>query len=218
MADYKYKPKFIPGPPPCVIKSYSLTRGRVLAGGAAWRNKFIGQHTINIQSAWFTNTLSSGQPVGALVPTSDQASVNSVRVIVTGPDQDNVEQINTYWAEQNYNNGGGDPLLAFWTSAIPALRTLINNNDPILSIPVEDVQLPFAPTDQGVNLGEFNTDTISTGEALPTAPAKIAKIRTGFIFSLINIIESETETIDNGALTVIGQVFEWNGFRWVPLD
>lgn len=216
MANYKYRPKFVPGPKPCVIKSYSLKRGRVLAGGAAFRNKQIGQHVINIKSEWFTNTLSGGLPVGPLDPTDLEEDVKSVRLTVTGTDAKGTPHTNEYWAEQFGNFTV--PEQPVWVSAIPTLRVDINNNDPILSMPEVDVQLPFDAASQGEYLEEFNVNTISTGNSLPSTPAGLAAIRTGPSFTLIYVVNTETETIDDGALTDIGEVWEWNGFVWVRHD
>ena len=213
-----YVPKYIPGPEPCVIKSYTVTRGRLLAIGTFFRVRTTGNHTPQIESAWLTNTLDGSlQPIGTIETTTNQADVQSVRLRIWGVNKFGVSFDNTYYAAQNYNSTIIPPATVpvGWISGIPSLRTQVNNADPLLSMPTEDVQQPYDSATNDSTYLDIGNGITTIGKTLPRSQGEILQIRTGPNKTLINLAQTETDNIDDGTLQNINQLYEWTGLDWI---
>lgn len=219
MANYEYKPKFVPGPAPCRIKSYTLKRGRLTIGGTFFRTKQLGSHTPQIQCKWLTNDLDGSlQPIGTVNYTTDQLYVKSVELHIWGNDKSGVAYDNTYYALQEYDPSLIPPEnieIIGWTNAIPSLRSRVNSTDPLVSMPTTDIQANYDSINEEY-ISIFGPVLIVPGVSAPTSPAAIASIRTGPNKTLINISQTETENLDDGSLHEVNSLYEWTGFDWIP--
>ena len=217
MQKYKYRPRFVSGPESCVLKSFSLTRNRLLAGNTFFRSREIGRHVVTVQCVWLTNMLVGGIPSGPEDVTVDQLSVNSVKLIVDGFDSSGQAHTNVYYAEQTILPATEGT----WASAIPALRTAVNNNDPIVTMPETDFQAPFAAgSDDGEYVNYFGQERLMGGDGAPTNEKAISTLRTGPEKSIIYLLRSENkaegnEHNDNGTLLEVNELREWNGYAWI---
>ena len=211
-----YKPKFVPGPTPCQIKSFVMYRGRLLIGGTFFRNRHVGGHHPQLQCQLLTNELDGNlQPIGPLVYTTELSLHKSVELHVWGVGKTGTPSDKKYYASQTFIVGGPPDYIDTWTNAIPSLRSQINAKDPLVTMPTSDVIEPYN-TSEETYIIPFGPASMYVETTAPSTPAGLAQLRTGPDETIIFVTQSETETIDNGALQDVNALFSWDGTSWVP--
>lgn len=158
------------------------------------------------------------------VTNSGKTTVFVNESITNTPVENGIVGINPNYGGQKYTEGSG------WDSAIGTLRTIVNNNDSLITMPEDDVQVNYDHDDTSNTntnsdpefIGEFSIQ-LQGGNGVPEPPSALSQpVRTGPIFDMVFVGESEVQN-DNGALDELNQVRYWrlnpdNTYDWDLLD
>lgn len=220
-----HEPDFVSGSEGCSLTTFNESKARLLIGGTFFRSIGIGsnQNNISVESVWQVDDGGLRDYNGATDLETDVVEVLvTIRIngIVQAPSPYHVPQVGVTVTggspEFNYTN--------WTTSAIDGLRTLLSSSI-ILNMPDIDLKVDGAGSpntwnrfvDEGSHLTEFSA-SLSGGSGGPADGTQdFTDIRTGPIYNLVFIVESEVNT-DDGSVDDVNELRFWNGNCWKPFD
>lgn len=208
-----YIPNFTSGSTPSILQSINERRARLYKEqqpspplGVFFRSITSDNiaNNIQIKCDWYDGPTSSGSVTGNI--TTNQANVQSVRLEITDG-----SVIEVYAADQS---GSGLPFV-WTTSAIPSLRSQINTNSILITMPtLDDFSGWDASSQEDDHISYFAFEFLTGAIGIPNDPSTV---RTGPIYSIINI--AETDQHPDGIIDSSNPSRKtWDGTSWVKFD
>lgn len=206
-----YTPDFTAGSQKCSITTYDEKRSRADLGGLRWRSVGIGPYWNDITIRATTINASEMQ-VSISHPDSIAPTIitiaNSASSIEIG-----VDGLNSLAAQLNAIASGVDETNSSAILAAGALVIIPAIDEPgtwNLSEYQSDLEA-------SAYLSDFVSNNLSGGEKGPVGTAALSGIRTGPVYSMARIGDSEQGNAD-GSMSEINKVIVWDGNGWIDYD